>query len=280
MRTYISAARTGGQGKTTVAQLVGLLHELKGQPLKYASADSDSTGQASKLGRFLTGVRELGIGADLKSIKVSNDPNAAIRYWDQFGATLLDGGYVVDVGANIARNLFDWAEVSNAGAILKRRNAAPIDLVVTVRAESQAIEDAKELINLSFEKEDFIEFDRRFVVLNEVGGSFEGLPVDKMLQGFASKYNKPVKAMRLPRCTSDLWPLMEREFLSIRDALRLSEEDLEKKYGLSVWAANAGLTDLKAWVSQALDGFEKAGLGPVSQDFDSGLNAPQSSSIS
>jgi len=263
MRTYLSAARTGGQGKTTVVQLVGLLHELKGKPLKVASADSDSTEQASKIGRFLQGVRELGIGADLKAIKVANDPNAAIRYWDSFGSTLLEGGYVVDVGANIARNLFDWAEVSNAGTLLKKRNAPPIDLVVTVKAESQALEDASDLLQLSFDKEDFLHFERRFVVLNEVSGNFDHLPVERIFSRFATKYNQPIRMVRLPRCTSDLWPLMEREFISIREALRLTETDLEEKYGLSVWAANAGLSDLKMWVNQTLHYFEEGGLAPA-----------------
>lgn len=262
-RTFISMAKTGGQGKTLVAQMLVLQHEQKGVPAKLAAADSDNLNQRSKFGRLFPAVKELGVGEDLTKIKTSTDPNLAIKYWDEFGRTLLDGGYVIDVGANVASELFAWAEARNAGALLRRRNTAPLDMVVTTKAESQAIEDARALIQYSFDKNEWLPLGRRYVVLNEVAGSFapyENDPAFKRLKAFQSM---GVGIITMKRCESDIWNLLEKEFISVRDALKLTEVDLEKRYGVDVWTGHGGLTDLKAWAQETLASFERAGLVPM-----------------
>lgn len=262
-RTFISMAKTGGQGKTLVAQMMVLQHEQKGVPVKLAAADSDNLNQRSKFGRLFPAVKELGVGEDLTKIKTSTDPNLAIKYWDEFGRTLLDGGYVIDVGANVASELFAWAEARNAGALLRRRNTSPLDLVVTTKAESQAIEDARALIQYSFDKNEWLPLGRRYVVLNEVAGSFapyENDPAFKRLKAFQGM---GVGVIVMKRCESDIWNLLEKEFISVRDALKLTEVDLEKRYGIDVWTGHGGLTDLKAWAQETLANFERAGLVPM-----------------
>ncbi len=262
-RTFISMAKTGGQGKTLVAQMLVLQHEQKGVPAKLAAADSDNLNQRSKFGRLFPAVKELGVGEDLTKIKTSTDPNLAIKYWDEFGRTLLDGGYVIDVGANVASELFAWAEARNAGALLRRRNTAPLDMVVTTKAESQAIEDARALIQYSFDKNEWLPLGRRYVVLNEVAGSFapyENDPAFKRLKAFQGM---GVGIITMKRCESDIWNLLEKEFISVRDALKLTEVDLEKRYGVDVWTGHGGLTDLKAWAQETLSNFERAGLVPM-----------------
>ncbi|WP_114394870.1 hypothetical protein [Oleisolibacter albus] len=261
-RTFISMAKTGGQGKTLVAQMLVLQHERKGVPAKLAAADSDTLNQRSKFGRLFTHVKELGIGEELTKIKASTDPNLAIKYWDEFGRTLLDGGHIIDVGANVASELFAWAEARNAGSLLRRRNAAPVDLVVATKAEGQAIEDARALIQYSFDKQEWLPTARRFVVLNEVAGSFapyEADPAFKRLKAFQSQ---GVQILTMKRCESDIWTLLERELISVRDALKLSDVDLEKRYGIDVWTGHGGLTDLRAWADETLAAFERVGLAP------------------
>jgi len=271
-RTFISMAKTGGQGKTLVAQMLVLQHEQKGVPAKLAAADSDTLNQRSKFGRLFANVKELGIGEDLTRIKTSTDPNLAIKYWDEFGRTLLDGGFIIDVGANVAAELFSWAEARNAGALLRRRNTAPVDLIVTTKAEGQAIEDARALVQYSFDKNEWLPFGRRYVVLNEVAGSFapyENDPAFKRLKAFQGM---GVNLITLKRCESDIWGLLEKELISVRDALKLTENDLEKRFGIDVWTGHGGLTDLKAWADETLAAFEKAGL--VAQKPSMGAGTP------
>jgi hypothetical protein len=267
-RTYISMAKTGGQGKTLVAQMIVLQHDMKGVPLKLAAADSDILNSRSKFGRLFQNVKELGVGEQLGNIKTSTDPNLAIKYWDEFGRTLLEGGNVIDVGANVASELFGWAEARNAGALLRRRNVVPMDLVVTTKAEAQAIEDARALVQFSFDKNEWLPFGRRFVVLNEVAGSFDTYKNDKAFQKLLGFQSMGVGFILMKRCESDIWPMMERELLSVRDALRMTEVDLEKQYGIDVWTGHGGLTDLKAWATETLAAFEKAGLFPTTQKAD------------
>jgi len=264
-RTYISMAKTGGQGKTLVAQMLVLQHEQKGVPVRLAAADSDSLNQRSKMGRLFPAVKELGIGEDLTRIKSSTDPNLAIKYWDEFGRTLLDGGHIIDVGANVAAELFAWAEARNAGALLRRRNSAPLDLVVTTKAESQGIEDARALIQYSFDKQEWLPFSRRFVVLNEVAGSFGSFEADQSFRRLKAFQSMGVGIINVKRCESDIWQLMEREFISVRDGIKMTEVDLEKRFGIDVWTGHGGLTDLKNWAAETLAAFEKAGLFPMVQ---------------
>lgn len=261
-RTFISMAKTGGQGKTLVAQMLVLQHEQKGVPTKLAAADSDTLNNRSKFGRLFTGVKELGIGEELTRIKTSTDPNLAIKYWDEFGRTLLDGGTIIDVGANVAAGLFSWAEARNAGALLRRRNSAPVDLVVTTKAEGQAIEDARALIQYSFDKNEWLPIGRRFVILNEVAGGFETYESDPAFRRLKAFAGMGVQIITMKRCESDIWTLMEKEMISVRDALKLTETDLEKRYGIDVWTGHGGLTDLKSWAEETLASFERAGLTP------------------
>lgn len=262
-RTFISMAKTGGQGKTLVAQMLVLQHERKGVPTKLAAADSDSLNQRSKFGRLFTNVKELGIGEELTKIKTSTDPNLAIKYWDEFGRTLLDGGCVIDVGANVASELFAWAEARNAGSLLRRRNSAPIDLVVATKAEGQAIDDARALIQYSFDKQEWLPIARRFVILNEVAGGFERYENDPAFKKLKAFQSMGVHVIRMKRCESDIWGLLEKELISVRDALKLNEVDLEKRFGIDVWTGHGGLTDLKSWADETLAAFDSVGLTPV-----------------
>ncbi|SNS40506.1 MULTISPECIES: hypothetical protein [unclassified Azospirillum] len=269
-RTFISMAKTGGQGKTLTAQLLVLQHEQKGVPVKLAAADSDSLNNRSKFGRLFHHVKELGIGEDLTKVKSSTDPNLAIKYWDEFGRTVLEGGYIIDVGANVAAELFAWAEARNAGSLLRRRNSPPIDLVVTTKAEGQAIEDARALIQYSFDKNEWLPIGRRYVVLNEVAGGFGAYENDSAFKRLKAFQNMGVHIVTMKRCESDIWTLLERELISVRDALKLTENDLEKRFGIDVWTGHSGLTDLKSWADETLASFERVGLVPLRESVHAG----------
>jgi hypothetical protein len=249
MRTFICAAHTGGQGKTTVSQAIhrALWQRGEGQHYKLVSADFCDDFGRSKLGKFQPGmVTELGIGALLTSAKQENDSNAALKYWDRFGQVLLEGGAVIDVGANVITMLKQWAQHRNAHRILAAKNAAPIEIMLVCKAEKHAVQDVAELVK-SIGDGKFVPYSGITVVQNEVGGNFDKIDVRRIIGQTAPKIH--VDYVTLPRCTSELWARLEQTYTSVEKALAMREEEIARHLDIDIWSASAGLADLKTWVA-------------------------------
>ena len=255
MKTYICVAHAGGQGKTTVAQALYRVLRQRGEAYKLYAADfCDDLGR-SKLGKFFPGkVTELGIGASLVSAKAENDPNAALKYWDRFGEILVEGGGVIDIGANVISPLKQWAQHRNAHRVLSTRNAAPVEMLLVCKAEKHAIQDVAELIKTIHDRQ-FVPANGVTVVLNEVGGGFEKIDVRKVVAEVAPAAF--VRYVRLPRCTSELWARMEQTFTTVDKALGMREEELAQQLDLDMWSVSAGLADLKSWIAEVDGEFKR-----------------------
>ncbi len=258
MKTYISAAYAGGQGKTTVAQMIYSALVRHGEEPKLVAADYVDESAHSKIGKFFPGqVLELGIGAELGSGKSENDLNAPLRYWDRLGGVLLSGGSVVDVGANVVPQLLQWAKHRHVSRILRSRNAPEIELFLTTRAEKHAVENIATLVTEIMEQ-DVLPIANVYVVKNEVGGSFNAIEITKVIAKAAPGRN--VQYLTLPRCTSELWPHLERTFTNLDVALGLSADELADKFGLDIWTATAGHADLQSWAEAVYEEFKKANV--------------------
>ena len=245
MKTRIFCAHAGGQGKTTAAQVVYASLVAKGFDATLAAADFiDETG-SSKLGRLFPGsVEELGTGPSVSLAKDSNDLNANIRYWDALGPLLLKGGHVIDMGANVIDQVLRWGEIRQAPKLLSARSAPPIDVFLVCKAEQRAVDDMSDLVR-RFSKQKSFPIENIFVVLNEQGGSFEGLDIRSKLASSVSDVN--IEFLTLPRCTSELWVPMEQSYSSIQEVLGLDEDDIPNKLGVDFWAVHSGMDDLRSW---------------------------------
>ncbi|MFG1346579.1 hypothetical protein V5F59_16940 [Xanthobacter autotrophicus DSM 431] len=257
MKTYICAAYAGGQGKTTLAQMVFSALRKRELAYKLVAADfTDGTGH-SKIGKFFpTKVMELGIGSPLGSSKSENDANAPLRYWDKFGGLLLTGGAVLDLGANVVPQLVQWAHHRRVAHIMQQRNSPEIDLLVVTKPETHAIENVATLI------EDVVvggalPVANIVIVENEVGGSFEGLNLSRIEKAAAGR---SVSFIRVPRCSSELWPHLERTFTPVEEALAATENDLAAKFEIEIWSAYAGLMDLRTWADDVYAQLHKVGI--------------------
>lgn len=257
MKTYICAAYAGGQGKTTLAQMV--FSALRKRDLSYrlVAADfTDGTGH-SKIGKFFpTKVLELGIGSTLASSKTENDANAPLRYWDRFGGLLLTGGAVLDLGANVVPQLVQWAHHRRVAHIMQQRNSPEIDLLVITKPETHSIDNVSTLI------EDVVvggalPVNNIVVVQNEVGGTFEGQNLARIEKAGAGRH---LSFITIPRCTSELWPHLERTYTPVEEALSATENDLAEKFGIEIWSAYAGLMDLRTWSEQVYAELNKVGI--------------------
>ncbi|MDI1290796.1 MAG: hypothetical protein PSX37_12710 [bacterium] len=259
--TCIICNRTGGQGKTLICHLTHLGYREAGINLRLAAADTVGSA-ASKLGKFFPGqVKELGIGLSLEEIRA--DGPAAVTYWDQLGKMLLAGGAIIDLGANIAPTVWDWARTRDAGRILRQRNAPPIVLVVPVRPQAQALEDAVALLNRSIELSDALPIASRILVLNELGGRFDGYGTNEDVEQInLLKERHGLLVARMRACKSELWPAIERQYLPFDEILSMTPEEIESRFGLDPFAASGAQMDLVRWVNETLGSFRSVGLIP------------------
>lgn len=261
-RTVIVANKTGGQGKTLNSQMIYLGYCDGGFSPKLAAADTTGDEERSKLGKFYPGlVRELGLGVRLSDLR--RNQGAAIAYWDQLGALLLQGGFIIDIGANVVPFLFDWAKSRDAGRILRQRGAPPIVLCVPVKPQAQAVEDALYVLERSVAEAEFLPLASRVLVQNESGGTFDGYGSSADFQRFhALKRSHGLRIAAMSQCHSELWPIAERNYLPLHDLLTADLEELERTHGLDAFAASGAQADLVEWVDETLNSFRSVGLVP------------------
>jgi hypothetical protein len=257
--TLISLSHAGGQGKTTVAQLLYIwanANKAEGQ-YKLASADfKDDTGR-SKIGKLYPNkVEEFGTGAELSAVRTENDANASIRYWDKFGNIFLVGGYVVDIGANVIKSIFEWAGDRRLATILARRNAPKIEVFCVCKAEKHAADDVHRLMRL-FAQGHALRPQSIHVVMNEAAGPFGGM---KLQEGLHDAFpDMRLNFIKLPKCQSEIWAPMERFGVSIERALEMSEDEVSEILDVDTWTASAGLAELRSWFDASSQSFKEAG---------------------
>ena len=128
MNTMVSVAHAGGQGKSTLAQLLYLASKRLGLNHGLVCADFLDDSGHSKLGKmYPDAVKEFGVGANLTAARTENNPNAAVRYWDKLGEVFMQGGHVVDMGANVIPQIMDWAEDRHLKKLMDKREAPKVD---------------------------------------------------------------------------------------------------------------------------------------------------------
>ncbi len=261
-RSIVVMNKTGGQGKTLTSQMIYLGYRDAGLNPRLAAADTTGDEDRSKLGKFFPGaVHELGLGVRLTDIR--RNQGAAIAYWDRLGELLLQGGYIIDIGANVAPFVFDWARSRDAGRILRHRNAPPIVLCISMRPQAQAVEDALHILERSVAEVEFLPVAAQVLVQNECGGSFEGYGSSDDFQRFSAlKRSHDLRIAAMSQNYSELWPIAERNYLPLHDLLTAELEDLERDYGLDAFAASGAQADLVQWVDETLTSFRSVGLVP------------------
>jgi hypothetical protein len=254
----ISVAHAGGQGKTTLAQLLYIWGKQAGGQFRLAAADFLDDSGRSKIGKLYPGkVLEFGTGANLMAVRSENNMNASVRYWDELGNLFLTGGYILDVGANVVKSVFEWAEDRRLSTVLARRGAPKFDIFCVCKAEKHATEDIQRLVQL-IAQGSALRPRHVYVVLNEAAGNFGAMGLQEKLAAGNKELN--LVFVRLPRCQSEIWNAMERFGVSIERALDMSEDEISQVLDVDIWTASAGAAELKAWFDAAHAEFRSAGL--------------------
>jgi hypothetical protein len=254
----ISVAHAGGQGKTTLAQLLYIWGSQAGGQFKLAAADFLDESGRSKIGKLYPGkVLEFGTGANLTAVRSENNMNASVRYWDELGNLFLTGGYILDVGANIVKSVFEWAEDRRLSTVLARKGAPKFDIFCICKAEKHATDDIQRLVRLIGQGH-ALRPRNIFIVLNEAAGNFGAMKLQEKL----TSDNKDLSLIfaRLPRCQSEIWAPMERYGVSVERALAMSEDEVSQALDVDIWTASAGLAELKNWYDASLAEFKSVGV--------------------
>lgn len=257
--TYFSVSHAGGQGKTTLAQVLHLALKRRGKGYRLVAADHIDESGRSKLGKLYPNrVEEYGTGAQLTAARRENNLNAPLRYWDRLGHVIIEGGCIVDVGANVIGHLLAWSNDRHLRSLSERRSTSKVDFLCVCKAERHAIDNTESLIRQIVTDRSF-PVGRIFVVQNEIGGSFTNFPLQERLAkvdtgGSALTY------LTLPSCYSEIWPAMERNGMPIEEALSRDEDELCKLLDCDLWTASGGLGELREWYDNVLKNLDEAGL--------------------
>ncbi|MDO9442461.1 MAG: hypothetical protein Q7T73_16360 [Beijerinckiaceae bacterium] len=242
--SLISVAHSGGQGKTTFAQLLYLFTKQQKLAYQAVSADFLDRSARSKFGKLYPDqVLEIGIGADIKAARLQNDAGAAVRYWDSMGKLLIKGGNVIDLGANVIPGLIDWATDRRFPQLMDQLNVPPVEFFCVARDGRHAIEDISSVVEKLTEPRLFRNT-RFYIVKNEAGGSFKDNMLERKLHEAFPLEN--FYFLTMPACHSEIWNLMEGRGISIETALTFNEERAMAELGCDIWSASSGLGDLRA----------------------------------
>ncbi len=200
---------------------------------------------------------EFGTGANLTAVRSENNMNASVRYWDELGNLFLTGGYILDVGANVVKSVFEWAEDRRLSTVLARKGAPKFDIFCICKAEKHATDDIQRLVRL-IGQGNALRPRNIYIVLNEAAGNFGAMKLQEKL----TADNKDLNLIfaRLPRCQSEIWAPMERFGVSIERALDMSEDEISQALDVDIWTASAGLAELKNWFDASLAEFKSVGV--------------------
>jgi len=171
---YIVANKTGGQGKTTVAQLLYEALLDAGVGPRLAAIDrAGGSRRRSKLGTLYPQTFDWGVAADRAEL-AAGQGEAALRHWDVLSRVLKQRHVVIDVGANAIDPMLRWMQLS-----LTADARHPMNFLVVSTAQEHAAADAMAVLDEIEASRRAIAVGRIGVVLNGAFGSFDQ-PGDKV----------------------------------------------------------------------------------------------------
>lgn len=247
-RSVWIANTKGGCGKTTLALfLVAAWHAAGKKP---TLIDCDAK---KKLRAFVgTDVKTFNIGAS--SDELRRDPQLAVSYWDDLSEMIVDapGDSIVDIGANVDRQVWNWARKS-AVAEFFEENEIALDIYVPITAEPLAVEGGIELLK---ETHEVFPNARKILVLNQSAGTFETYAGSGLLTELSEmKEQHGLKVVIMPKCLSEGWLDFERLRLPFNVVLEKSAKDISTLTGLPTLKARRALGDLAEWVETMYSNF-------------------------
>jgi len=255
------ATPTGGQGKTTIVQILHYALLLKGIYIDLYSLDAAKKGTVSKLGRVLPVKKEFVISASMEEI--ADHPEMALQHFDEIGDFMSSPGAMYDFGANVAPMLYAWAPVAGLAAF--HGEMPPITLVVPVTAHATAIEGALETIADARKSLRDLPVRKVIIVYNEREEGFSSaLPGYDKLLALETDESKDfvVKSITLPKLVSEIWVKVQSTGMNFHDVLKYTPKELMVFLELPGLRCARGQERLRNWLDKAAQDFDEIGLAP------------------
>lgn len=258
MKSVMIGNRTGGQGKTLVAQVLAVASLALQAPYHTVAVDvpPGNTKVRSKLGLLLPQTQEIAISAETSDVLASGA--AIFRHFDKLGSVLRIGGSVIDTGANVLPAILEW--IDHIDADFNRTGMFHVDLIVPATAQATALSDAHRVLIKSLP---FVTIERRILLFNFMQGKPDRSaksPMDR-LENLAR--GEVIEIVRFNACESKLLPLLEAKSIPLLMALMLSDEQTQHIFGLSKAIAAEARAQLHRWFWQQVAIFQHARLLPL-----------------
>jgi hypothetical protein len=254
-KTVWIANTKGGVGKTTLAMFLANAYGLSGTPVQMIDCDA-----RRKLASFMadSAIEPISLDIGASADELRQNPSLAVSYWDRLAELVIDsqGVSIVDLGANVDRMVWGWAEKSRVGDLFTDEGVE-MDLFVPMTAEPLAVEGGLELLR---ESARVFPNARRILVLNRNAGSFDSYEGTAVLADLRKMRKDGLQVVVMPKCVSEGWVDFERLKLHFGRVLQMSAADLEKATGMGRLQSRRALGDLAAWVEELYRNFK--GLVP------------------
>jgi len=229
----------GGVGKSALMMVLNTIYDAAGRPLRLIDADDKA-----KLAEFYGEKRVLSlrIGADAEHLRAN--PALAYSYWDQLANEIIEADTGVDIGANMDRHIFDWANKSELSSVFEEADVT-MDIYVPITADPLAVSGGLEVLKAA---QQVFPDSRRVLVLNKKLGSFDAYADSDEFSAIARMRDRGLYVVEMDCCYSEAWTDFERLKMPPDRVLAMDAKTVAARTGLGVLAARRALGDYAKWV--------------------------------
>ena len=260
-RSILIRQKKGGVGKSALAVALENALTAAGVTMRLVDADTpedDAAGGASLSGVFGERVHRFTINP--AAWAVEEDPNALRLHWFPLCEAIMQGGALVDFGAN-TNTAFDaalreggWGEDFAAAGV-------PLSVVIPVTTNPEALKGGIQGIAATREILPSAQIVVALVGKEKPFSAFAGNPLFAPL---LAERDRGVAFIDIPRCISTLWQPIELAGIDFATAIRAALADPDgfgQRIGLSRQEVRLGVSKLASWYEHV--GKELAAVGLV-----------------
>ena len=261
-RSILVRQRKGGVGKSAIA--IALENALSGAGITMRLIDADSPEEGDEGASFsgVFGARAEQFLIQPNAAAVEMDPNELRRHWFPLCDAIVQGGALIDFGAN-TNAPFDAALEAGGWSEEFEDAGAELDVVIPITANPEALRGGIEGVE-SCRK--VMPTARIIVALVEKEGAFDPYKADPLYRRLLETRDSGVLFITIPKCVSTLWRPVELARIDFRTAIAAATAD-PKGFGQQIGGmtrpdVRLGLGKLAEWYDHVVREFCAVGLVP------------------
>lgn len=226
----------GGVGKSLVS--AGIVCAAAADKLHLRGIEAESEPRLST--RYPGIFEHVPVGNDAGAL-LDSDPERAVEQFDPIFQAMIEGGALIDSGANVADKMMTIMSRSGVDSIIGD-GGSNTALVIVTTAELESIQAA--LANASA-AEKLMPQAKKFLWINAYRGD-----IAEESELVTSMRNSGFEILRMPACKSPAWTIVRDH--SLVELVKLTTQDLMKIGGLNFMQANRQIGTITGFVGQIL----------------------------